>query len=225
MSMDVKVCGIDPGIVNMSTWIGTYSPETHKIKTAVLSKCACGDDLIADDKKEEPLPHKKKQSVQASSADSAVSIADACLREKVDAVVIETAPQWNVPIRLSAATIYGALRGRGVSGVRFSSPSTKAKAIEFFAERLGIADQLEVRPENVDKKASARIRLVNKRNSVRVAAKLLKHSEDDIGLKAFGLDAKKQDDMADAILLACGTAFEVQKQRAKTQAREAKRKK
>jgi hypothetical protein len=218
---EIRVCGIDPGLVNMSTWVGSYFPETHSIKTKVLAKCPCGGPLEPAEKEEEEDDGKsaaKKQSVQASSADSAVGIANMCIVENVDAVVVETAPQWNVPIRLSAATIYGVLRGKGVPNVKFSSACTKAKAIEFFADQLGIEDQLEKHPEGVDKrdkKISAKIRLINKRNSVKVAAKLLEHSADAVGLKAFRSDLKKQDDMADAILLGCGTAFGVQKQRDK----------
>lgn len=224
----ITVCGIDPGTVNMSTWVGSYFPDSHKIKTAILSKCACGAPLQPTDEEKEDPGDPKKQSVQASSADSALEIAEACIREHVEAVVVETAPQWNVPIRLSAATIYGVLRGRGVPNIKFSSSSTKAKAIEFFADSLGIKDQLEKHPEGVDKrdkKVSAKIRLINKRNSVKVAAKLLESSEDEVGLKVFKSDPKKQDDMADAILLACGTAFGVQKQREKdSRARERKAK-
>jgi hypothetical protein len=213
----IRVCGIDPGTVNMSVWVGTYFPGTRKITTAILSKCACGAPMD-DAEREDYEPPAKKQSVQSSSADSAIEIADLCTREKVDAVVVEKAPQWNVPIRLSAATIYGVLRGKNIPNIKFSSASTKAKAIEFFAEELGMSDQLEKHPEGVDKrdkKVSAKIRLINKRNSVRVAAKLLEHSADEVGLKAFGSDPKKQDDMADAILLGCGTAFGFQKQRDK----------
>jgi hypothetical protein len=223
----IKICGIDPGIVNMSAWIGTYFPETCTVKTTVLCKCACGISLadgvpqnVSEPKdagklKSDPVP--KKQSLQAMSADSAIGMADVCLRENVDAVVVETAPQWNVPIRISAATIYGVLRGKGVRGVKFSSSSTKSNAIKLFSEKFGMLDQMEAPPEGdkKDKKVSAKVRLINKRNAVRVAAELLKRSEDVVGLEAFKSDTKKQDDMSDAILLGCGTAFGVQTQREK----------
>jgi hypothetical protein len=208
----ITVCGIDPGLVNMSVWVGSYFPETHKVSTVLLRKCACGGSMVSS---EDPfLP--KKQSVQASSADSAIEIADICLSRKVEAVVVETAPTWNVPIRISAATMYGVLRGKGVPGVKFSSASTKASAIELLADRLGV--HLEEHPAGVDKrdkKASAKIRLINKRNAVAVVERLLERSKDEVGSKAFESDPKKRDDMADAILLGCGTALGVQKQREK----------
>lgn len=215
----IKICGIDPGMVNMSTWIGTFFPDTHKIRTAVLSKCACGDFVDSSERSTSSVdPPPKKQSVQAASADSAIKIADACARENVEAVVVETAPQWNMPVRLSAATIYGVLRGRGIPNIKFSSPCTKAKAVELFAEHLGISDQLEKHPEGankLDKKISAKIRLINKRNAVRVVEKLLEFSNDEKGLQAMKTDPEKKDDMADAILLGCGTAFSIQAQRVK----------
>lgn len=204
----IVVCGIDPGIANMSAWIGSYDPETAKIQTMLLIKCPIGQQN--GDK-----PH--KQSVQAASADSIMPIAKSCVKEGVDAVVVETAPQWNVPIRLSAATIYGVLRGNGVDFVKFSSPSTKAKAIEFFADKLKMSGVLKKAPDGIDKKdkkTSAKVRLINKRNAVMIAEELLRYSEDTVGLTAFGSESKK-DDMADAIMLGCGIAFGVQKQREK----------
>lgn len=207
------VCGIDPGLTNMATWIGVYRPQTATIRTLLLSKKQCGAPLDSEDSE-----GAKKQSVQAASADSALEIADACLRDGVESVVVETAPQWNVPIRISAATIYGVLRGKGVPGIKFSSCCTKSKAIEFFAEQFKLAEELEKPPEGVDKrdkKVSAKIRLINKRNAVKVAAELLRRSEDVEGLKAFNSDMKKQDDMSDAILLGCGLALCMQKEREK----------
>jgi hypothetical protein len=217
----------------MSVWVGSYDPETRTVKTAIFSKGELGcvmterEGDAADGK-----PVGKKRSVQEASADTAMGIADACEKHKVDAVVVETAPQWNVPIRLSAAATYGVLRGRGVVDVRYSSPSTKAKAIEFFAEQLGISGELERPPagtDKTDKRSSAKVRLINKRNAVMVVDKLLAFSGDAVGLAAFAANASKKDDMADALLLACGTAFSVQKEREKldrkTQRDDLKRKK
>lgn len=110
---------------------------------------------------------------------------------------------------MSAAAVYGVFKGKGLDNVKFSAPSTKAKAIRTFAERLGLSDQLEKPPEGVDKldkKTSAKIRLMNKRNAVRVVEKLLTESNDIEGVKAFASKEKK-DDMADALLLACGMAM------------------
>lgn len=216
----ILVCGVDPGITNMSFWVGSYDPNTFKVHTLRLDKCIVGDVTSSspNDNQTGVRENKKKQhSVQSLSADSAMAFADMCVERNVDVVVVETAPQWNMPIRLSAATIYGVFRGRGVGNVKFSSPSTKAKAINFFAERLGILGELERPPEDVgdklDKKVSSKIRLMNKRNAIKVVRRLLEYSEDAIGLESFSTNAKKQDDMADALLLGCGAAFDVQKAR------------
>jgi hypothetical protein len=50
---------------------------------------------------------------------------------------------------------------------------------------------------------------------VKVVRKLLDFSADEQGKKAFESDTSKQDDMADALLLGCGTAFGVQKEKEK----------
>jgi hypothetical protein len=202
-SSPISVCGIDPGIVNMSFWIGSYDPQTDLVATAVLDKRSIGGAL------------EKKQSVQAATAQSAMEIADACAARGIAHAVVETAPQWNVPIRISAATLYGVLRGRGIGGVRFSSPTTKAGAVRRFAERMGMVAALERPPDGVDKldkRASAKIRLINKRNAVAVVDALLKRSGDEVGSRAFASDPGKQDDMADALLLGCGLAMALQKE-------------
>ena len=213
----ILVCGVDPGITNMSFWVGSYDPNTFKVRTLRLDKCIAGDVPSSSPNDNNNQTGKKQHSVQSLSADSAMAFADMCAERNVDVVVVETAPQWNMPIRLSAATIYGVFRGRGVRNVKFSSPSTKAKAINFFAERLGISDDLE-RPsdgvgDKLDKKVSSKIRLMNKRNAIRVVHRLLEYSDDAVGMESFSTNAKKQDDMADALMLGCGAAFDVQKAR------------
>jgi hypothetical protein len=200
---DIPACGVDPGLVNMAAWVGTYNPETFLVTTALL----CKNEIIAE-----------KKSVQAGAAAAAMSVADACLQNKVEAVCVETAPQWNVPIRLAAAAIFGVFVGRGLAGVRYSCPSTKSKAVLSLAEHMGMVPDLEQAPKDVnklDKKVSAKIRLINKRNAVKVARQLLTASKDEVGLKAFDSDPKKQDDMADALLLGCGVAMSLHAERLK----------
>lgn len=212
----IRVCGVDPGIVNMAAWVGSYDPISHKVATTLLIKENIGAE-------------KGKKSVQAGSAESALRVADECARgQGVEAAVVETAPQWNVPIRLSAATVYGVLRGRGVRDVRYSSPSTKASAIEFFAEKLGMSGELQRPAKGIDKlnkKTSAAVRLMNKRNAVAVVRRLLEFSGDAVGAAEFASDPAKQDDMADALLLACGTALCIRKEREKASKKEMVKKK
>lgn len=69
----------------------------------------------------------------------------------------------------------GLLRGRECQTSSSVPRPQRPKQLyfEFFAESLGLQDQLEKQPEGVDKrdkKVSAKMRLINKRNSVKVAA-------------------------------------------------------
>lgn len=207
----IRVAAIDPGTTNIAAWVGTYDPDNSKVETLTMFSGVppeCGDDM---DKMT------KKPSVQAISAECAMYVADICRGCGTDAVVVETAPQWNTPARLSAATVFGVMKGKGLDNVKFSAPTTKAKAISAFAEKLGMNDQLEKPPEGadkLDKKTSAKIRLMNKRNAVRVVERLLEESADIEGKKAFN-SKEKRDDMADSLLLACGLAMSIHSERLK----------
>lgn len=203
----VTVSAIDPGTTNIAAWVGDYLRDVGKVRTiAMIHGMPQGD---AD-------KPKKKKAVYELTADCVEMVADICARSNVSNVVVETAPVWNTPARISAASAYGVFRGRKLP-VGFSGPTTKAKAMMAFAEKLGITDQLEKIPEEwdrMDKKTSAKARLINKRNSQRVVEALLRFSEDSEGVKAFHASEKK-DDMADAVLLACGGVMTVSKQKAK----------
>jgi hypothetical protein len=201
------VCGIDPGIVNMSFWVGSLDLERRVVSTLIMDKGPIGQTVAVGGEK------CKRQSVQAASADAAMRIADECVSNGVECVVVETAPQWNTPIRISAATLYGVLRGRGIGNVRFSSPTTKSSAMISFAGQLGI--ELEKPPDGVDKldkRSSAKIRLINKRNAIEIVDALLKRSADAVGIERFGSDPNKRDDMADALLLGCGAGMALDKE-------------
>ena len=197
------VCGIDPGIVNMSFWVGSIDLEREIVSTLIMDKGPIGQTATMVGEKK-----CKRQSVQAASADTAMRIADECISKGVECVVVETAPQWNTPIRISAATLYGVLRGKGIGNVRFSSPTTKSSAMISFARRLGIE---LVKPtdgvDKLDKRSSAKIRLINKRNAIEIVDALLKRSGDSVGIERFESDPSKQDDMADALLLGCGAGM------------------
>jgi hypothetical protein len=226
----MHLCGVDPGIVNMSYWVGSFDPETGAIKTFELKKERIGGGLTIGDNSIATTPKSNvKQSVQSATADSAIHIADACVNHHVASTIVETAPQWNIPIRISAATLYGVLRGRGVSNVKYSSPTTKSTAMKYFAEKLGIEGLLETSPDGkgsnkMDKKVSAKERLVNKRNAIRIVERVLERYDDDVGRNIFMTDKTKRDDMADAILLACGLGLKLHAERRKNECREIRKK-
>ena len=190
----VCVAAVDPGTSNIAGWCGEVNLSSGMVKTFTMYK---------------GTPRTKSQTVCSLSAECAIQIAEICAKHAPSHIVVETAPVWNMAARISASTVYGVLRGRNFDCVQFSSPVTKAKAIAFFAGKLGITDQLEKIPkelDRMDKKDSAKARLINKRNAVRVVQALLEFSSDSEGYRAMALCTKK-DDMADALLLACGAAL------------------
>lgn len=193
-----RVAAIDPGTVNAAAWIGSYNPETKKVRTFEL--------VLGN-----PTGEGKKTSASEFAAGVAVWVADKCKEHQVKHALVETAPQWNIPARICAASTYGVLVGCGdFDMVKFSGPKTKQTAIQTFAENLGMTGELETPgPEllqDKDKKTLAKIRLINKRNAVRVVKKLLEFSNDEKGLEVLK-ENKKLDDLSDAILLACGMVF------------------
>jgi hypothetical protein len=201
MSTPIAVAAVDPGITNAAAWIGTYDPDTGKVLTrhVILGAVPCP---------EPPPKKKKKPAVYETAADLGLWMAPKCRDLCTRAIVVETAPRWNSAARISAAATYGALRGAGLPNVRFSGPGTKARAMEHYSGLLKL--ELERAPAELDKsdkKDSAKVRLVNKRNAVRVAQRVLEHSGDGVGARAMAA-CKKKDDVADALLLACGIAMQ-----------------
>jgi hypothetical protein len=191
----ISVAALDPGIKNIGGWIGTLDLERCEVKTLYGMR---GDDT-SDSKKH-------KRPVYEISADVALKMIGMMmeLETQPDQVIVETAQQWNVPARISAAAIYGTLTGSGIPA-RFSSGSTKASAMAYFAERLGL--DLERVPEGTDrkdKKQAEVARRINKRNSVMVVTALMEHSHDELGRALLEKFKDKKDDVADAVLLACG---------------------
>jgi len=193
------VSAVDPGTTNIAAWVGKFDQDGGKVCTLAMMHG------IPEDKATDSKGKPKKKAVYAITADCTELVADICERSNVSHVIVETAPQWNTPARISAAAAYGVFRGRKLP-VSFSSPTTKAKAMLMFAEKLGITSQLETVPpewDRKDKTVSAKVRLINKRNAVRVVDALLKSSGDTKGMEAFNTNTQKHD-MADALLLACG---------------------
>ena len=193
------VAAVDPGTTNFAAWVGKFDQDAGRVSTVAMLH-GVPQDETADDKGKT-----KKKAVYAITADCTEMVADICERSKVANIIVETAPQWNVPVRISAATAYGVFRGRKLP-VTFSGPTTKSKAMMMFAEKLGIVPQLEkIPPEwnRMDKTVSSKVRLINTRNAGRVVEVLLQRSNDTAGLDAFKSSAQKHD-MADSLLLACG---------------------
>lgn len=200
--MDADACkvvsAVDPGTTNFAAWVGKFDEEAGRVSTLYMMHGMPADQT-------EGKPKKKKKAVYEITADCAELVADMCERSKVEHIIVETAAQWNTPARISAAAAYGVFRGRKLP-VSFSGSNTKSKAMLMFAEKLGITDQLETVPEEwnrKDKTVASKIRLMNKRNAVKVVDALLRKSEDAAGLSTFELGSQKHD-MADALLLACG---------------------
>ena len=197
---EIKVAAVDPGTVNGAAWIGSYFPSTGKIHTHAM--------MLGARIKDGPA--------YSIAADMAMWTADKCEEYGVDHVLVETAPQWNISARICAASTYGVFVGRRIKNVKYSSPVTKHSAVNKFATTLGIEKELEYIPESLnrtDKKDSAKARLINKRNAVRVVRRLLDFSDDLEGKKVMETEQtsgkNKLDDLSDALLLACGMAIKM----------------
>jgi hypothetical protein len=132
--------------------------------------------------------------------------------------VVETQSPSNIPARIVAAAIYGALRGKGVK-VRFSGAQLKNKAMEELSKRFGctLTEKPKPPPKNggvvetdTDKARRRRkMHSVNKDNSKLLATHVLKAVKDDETLAALcsakGTNGKpKLDDLSDALLLGVG---------------------
>jgi hypothetical protein len=205
----VCVAAMDPGTTNIGTWIGVCDPKKGTVRTISMIRGGANKDDDTRTKKS------KKQPVYAISAQAALDAADACMANKVVSSVVETAPQWNMAARISAATIYGVFRGRGVP-VQFSSSVTKARAMQAFAKRWDV--KLAGIPETLDRKKKGdaeKIRRINKQNAKTVAKAVIAASGDGEGARVLELYKDKQDDVCDAMLLACGPLFEPEKKKRK----------
>ena len=127
----------------------------------------------------------------------------------IDEAVVETQAPKNIPARIAAVAIYGALRGCGVNA-GFSGSALKAKAMAEMADRMDV--QLIKQPEKLPKTADAKERAkrrrlmhkVNKDNSKMLMRKALERMEDAKTNGIFDAADGKEDDLSDAMLLGIG---------------------
>lgn len=228
-SPSVYVAAIDPGTTNIAWWVGECNLKEAKVRTMEMVR-GCEDTSSAtasapaamakaNTSSSKTCKPKSKEPVYAISARAAMLAADACISNGVKLAVVETAPQWNTPARISAATVYGVLRGRGVPAV-FSGPNTKSKAMQYFADRMGV--KLQQVPEELSRKVKGeaeKIRRINKYNSKIVVEALVERSTDVKGKEALERCKPKTDDVSDAMLLACGGLIRTTEEQEKSSAK------
>ena len=209
----VRVAAVDPGKVNPAVWIGTVDFSANKVKT---EWGGAGTDITRP---------------EATISENAVHMGELIAFGPIDdfkAVAVETPSTFNgkgafvnVNAAVGAGVTYGYLRGCCVPNVFMSNYRTKGRAIEHFAEVLDIT--LEPHLPGSDKTTRAKNRLINKRNAKKVIIELLEFSEDSVGLELLERHREKKDDIADAILLACGLALDHMKLKKKKKALQKKK--
>jgi hypothetical protein len=218
----MQIAAVDPGKVNPAIWIGTCMLDEKRVRTYWG---AAGDDIIehpTEEEKEKSFGKKKKKKGEKTLCEIGVKIGDLITKKCIDAkkplqgVIVESPSTFNgkggfvnVGAVVEAGATYGYLCGKGIPNVKMSHSRTKSKAIDFFADALGIADRLEQRVPGVDKVSKAKNRLVNKRNAKLVVTELLRVSGDEVGLALLEKHKSKKDDICDAILLACGYCMDL----------------
>jgi hypothetical protein len=202
----MSVLSFDPGVRNLAVWAGTLSDHGEPI-TKHLEKY----DLAPDPK--------SKKAVYEAAVDLVLETPWMSDPAQVSEAVVETQAPRNMPARVAATAIYGALRGRGIK-TRFSGAQLKNKAMAALAGRLGC--ELEEKPAPLkrtdhDEKERAKRRRtmhrVNKSNAATVAALALSSASDDATLdklkSARGPTGRvKMDDLSDALLLGVGLCLE-----------------
>ena len=185
---------IDPGMTNLAVWTGTVSKANGLPQTTHLTKFDLGD--------------KTKKALYESAVDLVLTTDWMSDSSRIIQAVVETQAPRNIPARVVATAIYGALRGRGIK-TTFSGSSLKNKAMDILSKRVGF--EMEKKPSKLgkdasDKERAARRRMMyrtNKTNSVALVRRML-DAVGDFDTKAVMDGAKKADDMADAMLLGVG---------------------
>ncbi|MDR3540505.1 MAG: hypothetical protein P4L69_05985 [Desulfosporosinus sp.] len=202
----LRVAAVDPGKVNPAVWIGTVDFSVNKIKT---EWGGAGADIIETD-----------ATISENAVHMGQLIASRHDDDPIKAVAVETPSTFNgkgafvnVSAAVGAGVTYGYLRGCGIPNVCMSNYRTKGRAIEHFAEVLDVT--LKPHLPGSDKATRAKNRLINKHNAKGVIIELLKFSEDTVGSELLERHREKKDDIADAILLACGLALEQKKKKKK----------
>jgi len=217
----IRVSAVDPGHVNPAAWIGTLHFDTNKIETDWGVAGADITDVAAETRASSLKGSKGGPTICEVGAQVGQLIVSKCEEMGIDdleGIVVETPSTFNgkgafvnVGAAVGAGATYGYLCGHGVRNVRMSHSRTKSKAMEYFAEHLGIT--LEQHVPGTDKAAKAKNRLINKRNAKKVITELLKFSDDAKGAALLERHHDKKDDIADAILLACGLGLDMQPKR------------
>lgn len=182
---------IDPGMTNLAVWAGNVAPDLMPVTKHIGKFDISGGPLYA------------------SAVDLVMStpwMSDPAL---VAGAVVETQAPANVPARIVAASIYGALRGRGIPAV-FSGSAAKNKTMERLSKKVGFAMTEKPKRLGADSEESLRAKRrrdmhkINKENSVGIVRATAKVAGDVKTLEALARCGKKADDLADAILLGVG---------------------
>lgn len=213
MATHVRIGAVDPGKVNPAVWMGILDIETGKITT---DWGAAGTDITSD-----IAGAKEKPTICEVGTRIGELMVDKCTElgiTDLEGVVVETPATFtgkgcfvNVGAAVGAGATYGYLCGHGMTNVRMSHSRTKSRAMEYFAARMQI--ELETHETGITK---AKARLVNKRNAKRVVDELLRYSGDAKGTDLLQRHKDKKDDLADAILLACGLGLDLRKPKTRT---------
>jgi hypothetical protein len=192
----------DPGLRNMGVWAGIVD-ENGMPKTLHLGKF----DVVQD----------KKKPLYEGVIDLVLNTEWMSDPTKISEAVVETQAVKNIPARIAATAIYGALRGRGIS-TKFSGSALKNKTMDIVSEKLGVSliakpDKLAKDAETKDKAARKRLmHSVNKKNSASLVKAILQDIKDADTLQIFEkADKNKVDDLADAMLLGMGICLDVSK--------------
>lgn len=201
-----KVGAVDPGKTNPAAWLGLCDVKNAKVTTLWG---AASEDITAP-AKESRGAKKGEATICEVGVEIGKLLAEKC--DGVDGVVVETPATFtgkgcfvNVGAAVGAGATYGYLCGKGIPNVCMSHSRTKSRAMDYFAEVMGMALQEHV--AGTDKAAKAKNRLINKRNSKAVVEMLLRFSGDEAGMNLMETHSDKRDDLCDAILLACGTCI------------------
>lgn len=223
--MSVCLAAVDPGKVNPAVWLGLFDMNSGKIET---KWGAAGQDITSAITDQNPticevgakigemLVDKCKEMGLFSDINKDKDTSDHSDEKCLQGVVVETPSTFNgrgafvnVGAAVGAGATFGYLRGVGIKNVKMSHSRTKSKAMDYFAESLGISENLEHHLPGVDKATKAKNRLVNKRNAKMIVAKLLEFSSDGSGQELLDKHHDKRDDLCDAVLLACGLGLDL----------------
>lgn len=211
MDKEGYVVAFDPGLTNLAVWGGTVDGEGIP-HTLFFEKVNVVDDES----------RKTKKPVYEGVSDYILSTSWLTDKERIKDVVVETQhPQAAIPIRIAATTVYGVMRGLGLK-TRFSGSAMKNKAMEHLSQKLKV--ELKEKPKKLDKSVTDEkekkrrkelVRRINKDNSKAVVLKLMDTISDPILRDRIEKAGKKQDDLADAILLGVGLVLSKTKTKTK----------